>query len=223
MIEDETKAPIAGAQTSFETAQAEPQPLPNNLRYLMFGLLVVGVVGIVIFGYLRQTSVKPPATPQGAGCKDPVTENRLSETLKQSPNDFATLMDWGSYNLNCEKNYAVAVASYRQATILADNQATSKAQPAERIEAHFRLGLAFLYNQSFQEAQDQFQLIVNEDPRNSSALLALGASLGRTDPAKAEPYLKRIIEIEPANSEVSIQAKALLDSLSKRPDTTPKG
>ncbi len=219
-LEDEVKAPTGSdilPQTEVDYPPEADAPMPNNLRFVMFGVLVVGVLGILVFGYSRQTSVKPPAVPTGSNCKDPVTENRLRETLKQSPNDFTTLVDWGSYNLSCEKNYAIAVAAYKQATILADDSATSTAEPAERNEAHFRLGLAYLYNLNYKEAQAQFELLVQEDPKNTSALLALSAALAKDDPAKAETYLTQLINIAPADSEIGKQAKSLLDDLKKRP------
>lgn len=216
-LENEIEAPPSGAQTaSYKEETVADRPLPNNLRYLMFGLLVVGVFGIVAFGYARQASIKPPATPVADDCKDPVTENRLRETLKQTPNDFATLMDWGSYNLSCEKNYATAVAAYQQATKLADDPTSSVAQPTERTEAHFRLGLAYLYNQSNAQAQDQFNLILKEDPKDTSALLALSVSLSKTDPAKAQIYLQQLLEIAPADSDIAAQAKSLLNDLKKQ-------
>jgi cytochrome c-type biogenesis protein CcmH/NrfG len=215
-LEDEIAAPPLGAQTASHEEETADRPLPNNLRYLMFGLLVIGVFGIVAFGYVRQASVKPPATPVADDCKDPVTENRLRETLKQTPNDFATLMDWGSYNLSCEKNFATAVAAYQQATKLADDPTTNVAQPAERTEAHFRLGLAYLYNQNNSQAEDQFNLILKEDPKDTSALLALSVSLSKTDPAKAQTYLQQVLEIAPADSDIAVQAKSLLNDLKKQ-------
>jgi tetratricopeptide (TPR) repeat protein len=178
-------------------------------------LLVVGVLGITLFGFFRQASVKPPAAPITGDCINPVTDNRLRETLKQSPNDFATLMDWGSYNLTCEKNYPISVAAYQQAVRLSDDQATSTVQPTERINAHFQLGLAYLYNQNFNEAQAQFELILKEDPKYTSAMLALSAILSKDDPAKAQGYLEQILEIEPPTSNISIRAKAMLDDMKK--------
>src|SRR4051812_32793103 len=77
-----------------ETSPDVERPLPEGLRYFMVGLLVVSLVGVLSFGYIRQSSVKPAATTAtdatSDSCKDPVTENRLRETLKQSPNDFMT-------------------------------------------------------------------------------------------------------------------------------------
>lgn len=195
-----------------EAAAPAERPLPPALRYLMVGFLVVGVVGVVAFGFISQTSVRAPAaSTSAASCKDPVTENRLRETLKQSPNDFATLMDWGSYNLTCEKNYAVAAAAYRQAENLS-NQVNSTIQPTDRAEAQFRLGLSYLYNQNFKEAQGQFELILAERPQDTSAMFALGALFARTDPAKAAPHLQKVIELE-GSSPLAEQAKSLLDSL----------
>ena len=202
-----------------DTSQDVERPLPEGLRYFMVGLLVVSLVGVLSFGYMRQSSVKPPVAvaANSDNCKDPVTENRLRETLKQSPNDFMTLMDWGSYNLSCDKNYATAVAAYRQASELSD-QANSSAKPEERMEAHFRLGLSYFYNQSIPEARSQFELIIKENPQDASALFALGSSY-RDDPAKATRYLKQVAEIAP-NTEMAQLALAMLEDFTKLPGAT---
>jgi hypothetical protein len=216
-LEDETKTSVYGVQSATDNPPEimVDRPMPKSLRYFTLGLLVISVFGVVTFGVISQTSVKPTTTAATGTCKDLVTENRLRETLKQSPNDFATLMDWGSYNLSCEKNYPIAVAAYQQATRLADDQATSTVQAADRVEAHFRLGLAYLYNQNFKEAQDNFELLVKEDPQNTSAMLALSVTLSKNDPAKAQTYLEQIIKIVPANSDMAAQAKTLLDEIKK--------
>lgn len=196
------------------------RPLPDGLRYFMVGLLVVGLVGALSFGYIRQSSVKPPATTaaaDGSDCKDPVTENRLRETLKQSPNDFTTLMDWGQYNLSCDKNYAAAVAAYRQASELSD-QVNSTVSADQRTEAHFRLGLAYFYNQNIDEARSQFQMIIKENPQDASALFALGSSY-RDNPEIASVYLKQVEQIAPG-SEMAQLAQTMLDGFSKG-TTTP--
>ncbi len=199
------------------------RPLPDGLRYFMVSLLVVGLVGVLSFGYIRQSGVKPPATTAAAAgstdCKDPVTENRLRETLKQSPNDFTTLMDWGYYNLSCDKNYAAAVAAYRQASELSD-QANSTATPDERTEAHFRLGLAYFYNQNLAEARSQFEMIIAQNPQDASALFALGSSY-RDNPDKAVAYLKQVEQVAPG-SEMAQLAQTMLDDFSKTaPAATP--
>ena len=218
-----TKDDIKGLETervSVEPAQEDltERPLPDGLRYFMFGLLVVGVVGVVAFGYVRQTSIKPPTIlPTAGSCKDPVTENRLRETLKQSPNDYATLMDWGRYNLDCEKNYQVATAAFKQAVALSE-QPNTAIKPMERNTARFQLGLAYLYNLSMADAQGQFEQIIKDDPTNASALLALGASYGKQDPQKAISYFKQVVGIDP-NGDFGKQAQSLIDELSKATPT----
>lgn len=210
------------SQPGDEDSQTDVErPLPEGLRYFMVGLLVVGLVGVLSFGYIRQSSVKPAATAAADttsdSCKDPVTENRLRETLKQSPNDFMTLMDWGSYNLSCDKNYAAAVAAYRQAADLSD-QPNSTVKAEERTEAHFRLGLAYFYNQSLAEARSQFALIIKENPQDASALFALGSSY-RDEPAKATTYLKQVVDVAPG-TEMAQLAQTMLDDFTKAPAPT---
>ena len=207
------------AQPEAQPAPEEAErPLPDGLRYFMIGLLVVGLAGVLSFGYIRQSGVKPPAATAASNsdnCKDPVTENRLRETLKQSPNDFTTLMDWGYYNLSCDKNYPAAVAAYRQASELSD-QVNSTATQDERTEAHFRLGLAYFYNQNLAEARSQFEMIIAENPQDASALFALGSSY-RDNPDKAVTYLKQVEQVAPG-SEMAQLAQTMLDDFSK---TTP--
>lgn len=203
-----------------ETSPDVERPLPEGLRYFMVGLLVVSLVGVLSFGYIRQIPVKSAATAATGSdsCKDPVTENRLRETLKQSPNDFMTLMDWGLYNLNCDKNYATAVSAYRQAADLSD-QANSTTKPADRIEAHFRLGLAYLYNQNLPESRSQFELIIKENPQDPSALLALGSTY-RDNPEKASSYLKQV-QVAAPNTEMAQLAQSMLDDFNKLAAATP--
>jgi hypothetical protein len=122
--QDNIESPTSDTITETEEplAKSEPElaerPLPDALRWIICGVLLVSVFGVLTYGFMQQNSVKPPA-PTAANsqdCRDPVTENRLRETLKQSPNDFVTLMDWGGYNLNCEKNYPAARLSLASAT-----------------------------------------------------------------------------------------------------------
>ncbi len=196
------------------TTELAERPLPDNLRYLMLGLLVAGVVGVVSFGYIRQTSVKPAATTANAtSCKDVLTENRLRETLKQSPNDYPTLMDWGDYNFDCEKNYQVAVAAFNQALTMSE-QPNTTINAMQRTETRFRLGLSHLYNSNPQAAQQQFAQIVKEDPQNTSALLALGVSYEKQDPAKALSYFNQVIQLDP-NGQIGKQAQGLIAELNK--------
>ncbi|HEX2912627.1 MAG TPA: tetratricopeptide repeat protein [Chloroflexia bacterium] len=223
-LEDETQTPVTGDQTIEaiqETDFKEERPLPNNLRYLMVGLLVIGVVSVVTIGVLRQTSVKPPPPPSAQSCKDPVTENRLRDTLKQTPNDFATLVDWGKYNISCEKNYPTAIAALQRATELADDTATSTVKPEDRLDAHFQLGVAYLYNSNLNEAQGELEKVVQADPQNTFAMLILGGILVKDHPDQATGYLKKVIELEPG-SDAAKEAQSLLDSLNKRPGSTPE-
>ncbi len=193
------------------------RPLPGSIRYIMLGFLVIGVTGAVIFAYLRQAPPKPVASnldPQN--CADPVTENRLRDTLSKSPNDFGTLMDWGDYNLNCAepRDYASAIAAFQGATRLASNIPGDN-----RVQAHFNLGLAYLYNRSLKDARDEFQLILNEQPQNSSALFLLGASLTKDDPQQALVYLKKAVEVAPGGA-VAGKAQELINEITS-PKTPP--
>jgi tetratricopeptide (TPR) repeat protein len=219
--EEDVKSPASDVTTETEElpGQSEPElaerPLPDALRWLICGVLLVSVFGVLTYGYIQQNSVKPPAqtAANGQDCRDPVTENRLRETLKQSPNDFVTLMDWGGYNLTCEKNYPAAVAAYQQALFIS-TQPNSTIDARERNESQFRLGLAYLYNQNFDEAQGEFKSIIERNPKDTSAMLALAAALQKDKPAEAEVVLKRIIELEP-DSPLAKQAQSLLSSLKK--------
>ncbi len=222
-LDDEIRTSAVGTeavQDYFVEEGTEPveRKLPTGLRYFMLGLLITGVISVVGIGYLRQSSIKAPPAPADSSenCKDPVVENRLRETLKQSPNDFATLMDWGGYNLNCEENYPVAVAAYQQALLLS-KQTNSAVKPDERVEAQFRLGLSHLNNKNLHDAQTQFEGILAEQPQNTSAMLALGAAFSRQNKTEqASLVLKRVIDLEP-NSEKATIAQTLLTGLNTRP------
>ncbi len=206
-----------------QTLDKPERPLPDGLRYAIFGVLVVAVVGVVAFGYIAQNSVKPPTQiGTGADCKDPVNENRIQETLKQNPNDINTLLDWGFYNLDCEKNYPAAIAAYKVAVQLSDQAAATSAQDERaknRLLAHSRLGLAYLYNRNIKEAQEQFAFVAEQNPDDTSALFALAISYEKDDPAKYTSILQKIVEIEP-NGEPARRAQELLNS-QKGPSGTP--
>lgn len=212
--------------TSEKTAPA----LPPALRYIMLGLLVIGIAGAVVFGFVRQTSVKPVAANlDGENCEDPVTENRLRDTLSKSPNDFTTLMDWGTYNSRCRKpaDYTSAISAFQNAVRVADTPANNISDD-NRMEAHLSLGLAYLYNQNFKEAQTEFKTYLNERPNDSFALLVLGGALIKEDPQQALVYLKKVIEVAPG-TEPARNAQLLIDDITKgsptaapAPATTPK-
>ncbi len=205
------------------------RPLPQSLRYLMLGLLILGVAGAVVFAFIRQNPARPVLNPNADTCADPVTENRLRETVSKSPNDFSSLMDWGDYNRRCLEpaDLTSAISAYQNAARLADNPA-NKILAENRIEAHLNLGLAYLFKSSFKEAQSEFRLIVNEQPNNTSALLALGAALSKEDAQQALVYLKKVLEVAPAGSPVIQNAQALINDINKNnagplmPTPTPK-
>jgi len=209
-------------ETRKEASSLAPA-LPQSLRYFMLGLLVVGVAGAIVFAFVRQTSVKPvAANVNGENCADPVTENRLRDTLSKSPNDFATLSEWGAYNLRCREpaDYLSAISAYQGATRIADNPANNI--PAEnRLEAHLDLGLAYLYSKNFKQAQVEFRTTLNEQPKNSFALLAMGAALAKDEPEQALTYLKQAIEVAPADSKVRENAQALINDIAKGQGSRP--
>lgn len=198
------------------TTEATPPALPMSLRYLMLGLLVLGIAGAVTFAFIRQTSVKPVvANLDSENCEDPVTENRLRDTLSKSPNDFATLMDWGAYNSRCRNpaDYTSAISAFQGATRLADNPANN-IQIDNRLEAHLSLGLAYLYNKNFKEAQSEFKTVLSERPDDAFTLLVLGGALIKEDPNQALVYLKKVIDVAPG-SEPAKNAQVLIDDITK--------
>ena len=204
------------------TEQAVERPLPDGLRYLMLGLLVVGVVGVVAFGYMHQTSIKstPATTTSATGdCKDPLLENRLRETLKQSPNDYETLREWGNYNLDCAKNFQIAVAAFNQIVTLAQ-QPNTKINDMQRTEARLRLGLAYLYGGNNEKSREQFEEIIKTDPSNPSVLLVLGVSYEKDDPTKAISYFNQVLQLDPGG-DFGKQAQSMLNYLGQ-PTPTPK-
>lgn len=202
---------------SDRVAAEGPAPsTPVGLRYLMLGLLIVGIAGALIFAFVRQTSVKPQlANLDSENCEDPVTENRLRDTLSKSPNDFATLMDWGAYNSRCRKpaDYTSAISAFQGATRLADNPA-NKVDSDNKLEAHLSLGLAYLYNQNFKEAQTEFKTVLAERPKDAFTLLVLGGALIKEDPQQALVYLRQVIEVAPG-SDPAKNAQMLINDLTK--------
>ena len=214
--ENSQKTAILEKSAKATTEVAVP-PLPQGLRYLMLGLLILGISGAVIFAFVRLNPAKLVTSTVGTqeNCADPVTENRLRDTLSKSPNDFATLVDWGDYNSRCRKpaDYLSAISSYQGATRLADNPANN-IQTETRLEVHLNLGLAYLYNGNFKAAQNEFHLILNEQPKNTFALLVLGGALVKEDPQQALIYLKQVVELA-SGTQLATNAQALVDGINK--------
>lgn len=200
-----------------QTGETGPGVMPQSLRYIMCGLLVLGIAGAVVFAFVRQLPAKTVAVnADGQTCADPVTENRLRETVSRSPNDFSTLMEWGDYNRRCREpaDYASAISAFQNAVRLAENPA-NQIPVDSRTEAHLNLGLAYLFNKSFKEAQSEFRFILNENPNNTSALLALGATLVKDDPPQALTYLRKVVDMSPPDSAIAQNAQVLINDINK--------
>lgn len=216
------KAPVSSQPAEPVTETAAP-PLPVGLRYLMLGLLVVGILGAVTFAFVRQNSIKPTtaATTNQEDCADPITENQLRENVGKSPNDFNTLMDWGDYNLRCRQpaDYVSAISAYQNAIRLAENPANN-IQSDNRLEAHLNLGLAYLYNGNFKPAQDEFKLVLNEQPQNTFVLLVLGGALVKDDPQQALVYLKQVIALSPG-TKIAENAQVLINDINSKGSASP--
>jgi cytochrome c-type biogenesis protein CcmH/NrfG len=192
------------------TSPEAGKPVPQGLRYFMLVFLLVGVGLAVLFAYFRQTSVKPPDQNATSAC-DPVTENRLRETLAQNRSDFPTLVEWGYYNYDCLEDFPASLAAFQQASRIADANATEF--PLEqRLEAYNGLGRAYLYNNLINEGQTQFRKVLQLDPKNISARFGLGASFARSDPNQAVQIWQQIINENP-NSDVARSAQELINTL----------
>jgi hypothetical protein len=188
-------------------------------------LVVIGVVVFILFvpqtGSLFSFVTKglfpsPSITGGTSDCRDTSIRNSLQQAYQQNPNDFVSLMNWGNYNLNCVKDYPTAITVLKQAVAVADGSTGSAIPSADRREAYYKLGLAYLYNQNNQQAEEQFNRVLKENPKDTSALLALSMSLSKNDPAKAQTYLQQILQIAPADSSIAAQARALLEDLKTR-------
>jgi cytochrome c-type biogenesis protein CcmH/NrfG len=201
------------------TASTEAgKPLPPRLRYFMLFFLLGGVVLAVLYAYFRQNSVQPPDQNSASTC-DPVTENRLRETLAQNRSDYPTLVEWGYYNMDCLEDLPGALAAFQQASRIADEKATEL--PLEqRLEAYNGLGKAYLYNNFVKEGEAQFKKVLQLDPKNLSARISLGASYARSDPNQAIQIWQEIINEYP-NTDVAKSAQQLIDTLRGTLNRTP--
>lgn len=204
------------------------KPTPSLLKYALSGLLAIAVLGIVAFGIIHQSSIRPPSNL--SDCSDPVTANQLRDSLKNNPNDFQTLMQYGSYTYECSKDYASAISAYNQAANVADNP-VNKVGDQDRLQAHMSLGLAYLNqtNSNPDKALQQFQLILAEQPTNANALFGMGAATYASDPQhpeKAIAYWQKVIDQDPS-SDAAQKAQQLIDAIQAKnqvsSSTTPAG
>lgn len=197
------------------------KPTPPLLKYALSAVLAVAVLGIVAFGIIHQSSIKPPAS--SGDCSDPVTANQLRETLKTNPNDFQTLMQYGSYSYECSKDYASAISAYSQAAVVADST-VNKVSDQDRLQAHMSLGLAYLNqtNSNPDKALQQFQLILAAQPTNPNALFGMGAAtyaLNPNQPDKAIAYWQKVIDQDPT-SDAAQKAQQLIQAIQAKDQTT---
>ncbi len=187
---------------------------------------MVGVVGAVLVAFVRQSSVKPPPVVSGTDCKDPVTENRLLQAVRQNPNDFTAQMDWGGYNLNCKKDYTPAISAFEIATRIAD-KSPDKIVADDRLDAHIGLGLAYLYSQRFKPAETEFRSVLKDRPDEPAATFYLASTLYLSDPQQALTYLEKVVKLaadDPNLAEYSKISQQLIDDIKKgntRPTVGP--
>jgi cytochrome c-type biogenesis protein CcmH/NrfG len=208
-------------ETSTPNPSETGKPLPQGLRNVMLILLVGGVAIAVLYAYIRQSSVKPIEQNAALTC-DPVTENRLRETLAQNRSDFITLVEWGYYNFDCLSDAPASLAAFQQASRIADEK-TGELPLEQRLEAYNGLGRAYLESNLLKEGETQFRKILQLDPTNLRARISLGASLARTDPNQAIQIWQAIINENP-NTEVARSAQQLIDTLKgvlEKPTVTP--
>lgn len=192
-------------------------PTPALLKYVLAALLALSVLGVSVYGVLHQSSLKPPADPND--CSDPVTENRLRDTLKTTPNDYQTLVQLGSYEYNCTKDYPSAISAYSQAATVADSE-PDKVSLDDRLQVRMSLGLSYLSNRNLNEAASQFQTILSKQPDNPNALFGLGAAIYATNPQQALGYWKKLIQQSP-DSDAAKKAQQFMDALNSASAATP--
>ncbi|NWJ49000.1 MAG: hypothetical protein HXX08_24325 [Chloroflexi bacterium] len=201
---NQVKTPSVSKQSS--------APAPRILRYIMLGLLALSVGAGSIFAFVHQNSAIPSATDiANQSCTDPVEENRLRQALRQNSNDFVTLMDWGTYNQDCKKDYPAAISAFELSVNVA-NTSPDKVSVDDRHVAYVSLGTAYLQTQRLKQAEQAFRTVLSEDQNNVSALIWLGTTLYLSDPPQAVPYLEKVLTLSP-NTEASKLAQTMIDDI----------
>ena len=216
-IEDASSQEEAQPSRRSSSPRPAPPPLSNTLRYIMLGVLAIGVLGAVMVAFVRQSSVKPPPPVSGTDCKDPVTENRLLQAVRQNPNDFNAQMDWGGYNLNCKKDYTPAISAFEIATRIAD-KSPDKIVEDDRLDSHIGLGLSYLYSQRFKPAETEFRTVLSVRPDEPAATFYLASTLYLSDPQQALTYFEKVVKMavdNPGLAEYSKISQQLIDDIKK--------
>ena len=194
--------------------KTEEKPQIMSKGWKRFWIVAAIVVAIVLIPYglwrLAGGSFKPK--PEAA-CTNADTRNQFVAAVRANPNDFKASYNYADYVYGC-KEFDTAIQAYGQATRIAD-QLGSNVSPDDRFKARFGVGLAYLYNQNYPEAQSQLKTLSDENPNNPLVLYTYGTALRPSDPTKAIAAFQQAIKIDP-NSSIAQQAQRALDELKNR-------
>ncbi len=126
-------------------------------------------------------------------------EGELSAALEIQRNWVPALIGMGQLH-EARKEWPEAIASFRQATAIAPNDAT----------AHLELGRALLATHKPAEAVRELEQATHIAPQSAEALTALGVALSATGKRnKARDALRKALMIDPASSD----AREMLDHM----------
>lgn len=194
--------PACGAAVGgTDTAKSENVAAGSN--WMRDVLIIAGVGVVVIIGYLvlRQ---KPSAPPPPAAAEMPGHENMPTEMLKDMPQGYAPLVDYGNQQMDHE-NYAVAAEAYRRALQIDSSSADVRSDFASCLHA---MGLP-------KRAAEEFRKIITASPDHAIAYFNLGIVFhGMKEMDSARYYWEKYLAMDPQGPAVE-SARQLLKELGK--------
>ncbi len=180
-------------------------------RFWIGAAIVVAIV-LIPYGLWRLSGGSFKPKPE-APCTNADIRNQFVAAVRVNPNDFKANYNYADYVYGC-KEFATAIQAYGQAAQIAA-QPVSNVSPDDLFKARFGVGLAYLYNQNYSEAQTQLKTLSDENPNNALVFYTYGTALRPTDPTKASAAFQQAIKIDP-NSNIAQQAQRSLDELKNR-------
>ena len=187
-----------------QNAASDEKLATPTLRYVMVGILVVGVVAATAFAVARQGVSEPVSRPSGGEQTiqpDPVQLNKLLEAVNTNPADFDSRMSLGDYYYQTG-DYAAAVAAYSQAV---------QQKPTD-LGGQESLGNAYLHASDFPKAAAALRKVYEADPTRATVAISLCIALAEQSGAPRAEGQALWAKIRPmlATSDAS---KAMIDQI----------
>ena len=194
--------PVCGAAVG-GTEPAKSENVSAGSTWTRDITIIAGLAVVVIIGYLLlRQKPSPPAPPPAAGM--PGHENMPTEMLKDMPQDYASLVDYGNQQMDHE-NYAVAAEAYRRALEIDGSSSDVRSDFASCLHA---MGLP-------KRAIEEFRKIITTSPDHAVAYFNLGIVFhGMKEMDSARFYWEKYLAMDPQGPAAE-SARQLLKELGK--------